>query len=216
MPSRRTAAQVLDDDDGRVVRGRSTRERLVTTARAEFGERGYEATSIDAILEGAGVARGALYHHFASKEALFSAVLDHVVAELARKVRETARAHSDPAESLKAGSLAWLRLALDPAVQRIMLLDAPAVVGWTRWRTLDDEHTLGATKAALRRLAKAGRLPATATDTLAHLILAAVGETALLIARAEDPAAAQAAGEAALQILLDRLLGAEPRERRTG
>ncbi|MDQ3576302.1 MAG: TetR family transcriptional regulator [Actinomycetota bacterium] len=206
MPSRRTAAQVLDDDDGRVVRGRSTRERLVTTARAEFGERGYEATSIDAILEGAGVARGALYHHFASKEALFSAVLDHVVAELARKVRETARAHSDPAESLKAGSLAWLRLALDPAVQRIMLLDAPAVVGWTRWRALDDEHTLGATKAALRRLAKAGRLPATATDTLAHLILAAVGEAALLIARAEDSAAAQAAGEAALQILLDRLL----------
>ncbi len=198
----------LSVDDGRVVRGRTTRERLLGTARAQFGEHGYEATSIEAILEGAGVARGALYHHFASKEALFDAVLDQVVAELARKVRETGREHSDPADSLRAGSLAWLRLALDPAVQRIMLLDAPAVVGWTRWRTLDDEHTLGATKAALAQLARAGRLPAGATDMLAHLILAAVGETALLIARAEDPAAALRAGETALTILLDRLLPA--------
>jgi len=207
MSSTQPAVRALADDDGRVARGRSTRDRLLSTARAHFGERGYEATSIDAILNGAGVARGALYHHFASKEAVFDAVLAEVVAELARKVRETGRQQSDPAESLKAGSLAWLRLAVDPAVQRIMLLDAPAVVGWTRWRALDDEHTLGATKAALRQLAKAGRLPAAATDTLAHLILAAVGETALLIARADDPAAAQAAGETAVQLLLDRLLG---------
>lgn len=205
-----TAAEPVDrvqpHTDGRISRGRTTRDRLLVAAREHFGSAGYEATSIDTVLTAAGVARGALYHHFASKEALFDAVLDQVVAELARTVREAGREHSDPADRLKAGSLAWLRLALDPAVQRIMLLDAPAVVGWTRWRTLDDEHTLGATKTALGRLAKAGRLPAEATDTLAHLILAAVGETALLIARAEDPAAASAAGEAALELLLDRLL----------
>lgn len=192
--------------DGRLTRGRNTRDRLVTAARDQFGSRGYEATSIHTILAAAGVARGGLYHHFASKEALFDAVLDQVVAELARGVRETAREHSDPAEGLKAGSLAWLRLALDPTVQRILLLDAPAVVGWRRWRAIDDAHTLGATKAALARLARAGHLPAQATDTLAHLVLAAVGETALLIARADDPAAALPAGQAALEILLDRLL----------
>lgn len=206
MPPSRAADRAVASDDGRLVRGRSTRDRLLAVARTQFGEQGYEATSIETILTGASVARGALYHHFTSKEALFEAVLDQVVAELARKVRETGREHTDPAESLKAGSLAWLRLALDPAVQRIVLLDAPAVLGWSRWRAMDDEHTLGATKAALRRLAKAGRLPAEATDPLAHLVLAAVGETALLIARADDPAAAYASGEAALEILLDRLL----------
>ena len=197
----------LAADDGRLARGRGTRDRLLSAARTEFGRHGYDATSIETILEGAGVARGALYHHFSSKESLFDAVLDQVIAELAVGVRETARAKSDPAESLRAGCLAWLRLVIDPATQRIVLLDAPAVVGWDRWRTLDDAHTLGATKAALRQLAAAGRLPAQASDMLAHLILAAVGEAALLIARADDTAAALAQGEAALEILLDRLLG---------
>lgn len=192
--------------DGRVARGRTTRDRLLSAARAQFGAHGYDATSIEAILEGAGVARGALYHHFASKDVLFDAVLDQVIAELAAGVRRTARAQADPAEGLKAGCLAWLELAIDPAVQRIVLLDAPVVVGWTRWRTIDDRHTLGATKAALRQLADAGWLPTHASDILAHLVLAAVGETALLIALADDPAAALPAGRAALEVLLDRLL----------
>ena len=193
--------------DGRITRGRTTRDRILVAARSHFGTQGYEATPIGAILETAGVARGALYHHFSSKDALFAAVLDQVLAELAASVRRSARAGADPAENLKIGARTWLQLALDPAVQRIVLRDAPAVVGWTRWRTLDDAHTLGATKAALRQLAKSGRLPAEATDTLAHLVLAAVGETALLIARADDPAAALPAGQVALEILLDRLLG---------
>jgi len=201
-----TRSKPLSADDGRRARGRGTRERLLATARAEFGVHGYDATSIETILDGAGVARGALYHHFASKEALFDGVLDQVIAELASSVRRTAQAGADPAENLKLGALAWLELVLDPAIQQIVLLDAPAVVGWTRWRTIDDEHTLGATKAALRRLADAGRLPAEATDMLAHLVLAAVGEAALLIARADDPAAALTAGRAALDVLLDRLL----------
>lgn len=172
-----------------------------------FGSNGYDATSVEAILAAAGIARGGLYHHFASKEALFDAVLDRVIAELAASVRRTARAVKDPAEALRAGCLAWLQLALDPGVQRIVLLDAPAVVGWERWRTIDEGHTLGATKVTLRRLADAGRLPPGVTDALAHLVLAAVGETALLIARADDPAAAHGAGQAALEVLLDRLLG---------
>lgn len=199
-------AAAAADGDGRIARGRDTRGRLVAIARAEFGTRGYDATSIETILDGAGVARGALYHHFANKAALFDAVLDQVIAELAAGVRRSTRATADPAEKLKAGCLAWLQLVIDPAVQRIVLLDAPAVVGWNRWRTLDDEHTLGATKSALRLLAAAGRLPAERTDMLAHLILAAVGETALLIARADDPRAALHEGQAAIEILLDRLL----------
>src|SRR2546423_9893713 len=101
-------------------RGRRTRERLIATAYELFGAQGYEATSISAILEAAGVARGALYHHFATKEALFDAVLDRTVAAIAGSAATAARAAGpDPVASLRAGFGAWLRLALDPGLQRI-------------------------------------------------------------------------------------------------
>lgn len=203
---RSDAERVAASSDGRIVRGRNTRERLLAAGRVQFGTRGYDATSIDSILYDAGVARGALYHHFASKEALFDGVLDLVIGELAAAVRTAARRVQDPGDSLRVGCLTWLELAIDPAVQRIVLLDAPAVVGWTRYRELDDQHTLGATKLALRRIAASGGLPAESTDVLAHLVLAAVGEAALMIARADDQAAALASGKAALEILLARLL----------
>ena len=99
--------------------------------RELFGELGYEGTSIDAILRRAGMARGALYHHFPTKEALFDAVLDAEVASIAKASAAAARAAGDPVESLRAGCGAWLRAAIDPVVQRITLIDAPAVVGWS-------------------------------------------------------------------------------------
>jgi AcrR family transcriptional regulator len=192
--------------DLRVEKGRATRDRLIVAGRHLFGERGYDGTSIEAIFESAGVARGALYHHFATKEALFDAVLDAVVADIAAAVADAARAHDDPLESLRAGCAAWLRMALDPAVQRIALLDPPVVVGWTRWREIDEQHTLGGIRASLQRIAADGRLPADQIGTLAHMLLAAVNEAALMIARAEDPKAALAAGQAAVDTLLDRLV----------
>jgi AcrR family transcriptional regulator len=192
--------------DGRIERGRATRERLLVAARALFGERGYEATSIDAILESAGVARGALYHHFATKQALFDAVLDGVVGEIADRAAAAGRGADDPLASLRAGCSTWLELALDPAIQRIALLDAPSVVGWTRWRELDEQHTLGGLRATLRRLAGRGDLPVDQVDVLAHMVLASVNEAALLIARAADPQAALARGQAAVDTLLERLV----------
>ena len=193
--------------DGRVERGRETRERLLRAGRDLFGAHGYEGTSIEAILESAGVARGALYHHFATKEALFDAVLDRLVAEIAETAAEAAlSAAPDPVASLRAGCSAWLRMALDPAVQRIALLDPPSVVGWTRWRELDEIHTLGGLRANLAAIAESGRLPADQVDVLAHMVLASVNEAALMIARAEDPEAALAAGQAAVDTLLDRLV----------
>lgn len=186
-------------------RGRATRDGLIAAARALFGEQGYEGTTIEAVLESAGVARGALYHHFATKEALFDAVLDREVATIADAAAIAARTADDPLESLRAGSATWLRHALDPAVQRITLLDSPAVVGWTRWREIDEQHTLGGTRATIRRLARAGRVPAEQVDMLANMLLAAVSEAALFIATAEDPTAALQTGLAVLDTLLDRL-----------
>jgi AcrR family transcriptional regulator len=192
--------------DGRVERGRETRERLIRTGRELFGERGYDGTSIEAILAAAGVARGALYHHFPTKEALFDAVLDRLVAEVADTAADAARRASDPVESLRRGCFAWLRMALDPGVQRIGLVDAPAVVGWTRWRELDELHTLGRLRANLQAIADEGRLPARQVDILAHMVLAAVNEAALLIARSDDPRKALRSGQAAVATLLERLV----------
>jgi AcrR family transcriptional regulator len=128
--------------DRRRVRGEATRERLLSTARALFGERGYEGTSIDAVLERSGVARGALYHHFDSKAELFDAVAEEVFVEIAERTAAAGQSTTDPLERLRAGSHAWLVMALDPAVQRIALLDPPTVLGWARWRELDEQYTL--------------------------------------------------------------------------
>jgi AcrR family transcriptional regulator len=192
--------------DLRIERGRATRDRLITAGRQLFGERGYEGTSIEAILESAGVARGALYHHFPTKEALFDAVLDRLVADIAHTVAGAARRETDPVESLRAGCVTWLRMALDPAVQRIALLDPPSVVGWTRWRELDEQYILGGLRAGLKRIADAGRLAAEDIDLLAHMLLASVNEAALLVARADDPEAALVRGLAAVNGLLDRVV----------
>ena len=194
--------------DLRRERGRAPRERLIAAAREQFGARGYEATSIEAILESAGVKRGALYHHFESKQALFDAVLDRVISDVAEAVAKAARAKDDPVESLRAGCATWLRMALDPAIQRIAILDPPSVVGWTRWRELDEQHILGGLRRNLQLIAAEDRLPHADVDLLAHMVLASVTEAALLIARADDPRDALDKGQRAVDALLERLVGA--------
>lgn len=203
-----------DDGDGRLARGRNTRHRLVTAARLQFGERGYEGTSIDGVLAAAGVAKGALYHHFTSKAALFDAVLDQVVAEAAAAAAAVARTERDPLDQLRAGCAAWLEMALDPAVQRIALVDAPSVVGWARWRELDEQHVLRGMRASIERLAAQGRVPGEQVSLLAHMVLAAVNEAALVIARADDASAALREGQEVVDLLLIRL--APPRRPTAG
>jgi AcrR family transcriptional regulator len=179
----------------------------VRAARTLFGERGYEGTSIKAVLASSDVARGALYHHFKSKAELFDAVLAEVLIEIAERTAAAAEAtgSKDPLEGLRAGSHAWLRMALDPAIQRIALLDPTTAVGWARWRELDQRHSLGGLRASLQRLAVEGRLPAGEVDLLAHMLLAALNEAALFLAYAQDPRAAAETGRHALDTLLDRL-----------
>jgi AcrR family transcriptional regulator len=192
--------------DGRVKRGRATRERLIEAGRKQFGAHGYEGASLDAILAEAGVKRGALYHHFESKQELFDAVLDREVAAIAERIAKEAGKASDPVESLRVGCRAWLRMALDPAVQRIVLLDPPSVVGWTRWRELDETHTLGGLRRNLELIAEQGRLADGDVDLLAHMLLASLAEAALLIARADKPRSALKVGEATIETLIAGLV----------
>jgi AcrR family transcriptional regulator len=190
-----------------VERGQVTRAHLVDVAMRLFTERGYDGTSIEAVLAESGVSRGSLYHHFPGKDALFWAVLEGVATRVAEQLADAAADARDPVAALRAECLMWIRLAGDPAVQQIALIDAPAVLGWQRWRELDEQGSLGPIRAALALAAEAGRIEPRHVDTFAHIVLAATYEVALMIARSDDPAAALGAGESAVAEFLDRLLG---------
>ena len=193
-----------------VERGRATRAHLVEVATRLFAEHGYDGTSIETVQASAGVSRGSLYHHFPGKEALFWAVLEEVGARITRQGEDIARDAPDPVAMLRAGALAWIRMAGDPVVRQIMLIDAPAVLGWQRWRERDEANTLGAVRAAPTTAAAQGVLDPRHVDAFAHALLAMVNELALVIARADRPADALADTESALHELLDRLLRADP------
>lgn len=190
----------------RAAQGRATREQLIEVATRLFAERGYEDTSIEAVLSAAGVSRGALYHHFAGKDALFEAVVASVEERVNIEMAAAIGAVQDPIAVIRAGALAWIGLAGDPVIQRIMLTDAPAVLGWERWRTMDEGRTYGQVRALLQAVSDAGQLPAHLVGGFAHIILGAIDEMAVVIARAEDPEAALAEGRVAVDEMLRRLL----------
>lgn len=192
----------------KLERGEATRQELVEAATRLFAERGYEDTSIDAVLRETGVSRGALYHHFAGKEALFEAVLEAVERDVAQAVLDSVADITDPVEALRHGTKAWLDLTDDPVVRQVSLIDAPAVVGWEKWRGIDERHGFGLMKHALESLAEAGHVRPELVDVLAHMLLAALVEVALLVARSDDPAAAKKAGEGAIEELLQSFVRA--------
>jgi AcrR family transcriptional regulator len=190
----------------RAAQGRATRDQLIEVATRLFAERGYEDTSIEAVLSAAGVSRGALYHHFAGKDALFEAVVESVEERITADMTAAITSVRDPVEVLYAGALKWIDLAGDPVIQRIILTDGPAVLGWERWRTMSDEGAYGQTRALLQAVADAGHLAPHLVSAFAHMILAAIDEMAIVIARADDPQAALTEGRVAVEELLRRLL----------
>jgi AcrR family transcriptional regulator len=197
----------MDRPNKNVARGEATRSQLIAVARRMFAERGYEDTSIEGVLREAGVSRGSLYHHFASKEALFEAVAEDVETTVGTQTIAATAGADGPVAALRAGFLAWVRLAGDPVVQRILLIDGPAVLGWERWRAMEERHAFGAIRLVLQAAAPQARLQPEMVDTLAHVLLASVNEVALLVARSDDPQAAMKSGEEAIDELLRRLLG---------
>jgi AcrR family transcriptional regulator len=190
----------------RAAQGRATRGQLIEVATGLFAEHGYEGTSIEAVLTAAGVSRGALYHHFAGKEALFTAVLEALNERITVQLTEIISASADPAEAVRTAALAWIDLAGDPVIQRIMLVDAPSVLGWEQWRAMDEGRTVGAMRDMLQAVADTGRLPGELVGPFAHMILAALDEAALVVARAPDSRAAVAEERQAVEEFLARLL----------
>jgi AcrR family transcriptional regulator len=182
----------------------ATRERILGTAQDLFAARGFDGTSIPAILEGTGLSRGALYHHFASKEELFAAVLEGVEASIAARLLRASRAAATAEEAVVSGCVAFLRLASDPVVAQIVLVDAPVVIGWQRWRDLDERYAFGLLKTGIA--AALGEHDDT-TEMRAHVLLASLLELALVISRSGHPKAIiQQAAEETISSLVACLL----------
>lgn len=188
----------------RAAQGRATRDNLVKVATRLFAEQGYEDTSVEDVLAATGFSRGALYHHFAGKEALFEAALERVEGRVLAGLEGLVADAPSATSALHSVALGWIEAAGDPAIARIMLIDAPSVLGWERWR-LAGGQALAAMRDLLQAVAEEGRLTPGLVNPYAHMILAALDELALMIAQAEDPAAAMAESRAAVEELLRRL-----------
>ncbi|MFV8162756.1 TetR/AcrR family transcriptional regulator [Mycobacterium sp. 134] len=194
-----------DPRDGREQRSEATRSALVAAARALFVERGYAAVSTGDIARVAAVTRNALYYHFPTKEAVFRAVYENVEGELAARVLPAALAHDTSRAQLEAGIEEFLDGCLDPTVARISVLQAPAALGFAQMREIDNRNYLGALRDGIRSAIDAGELPDLPADTLASMIIGALDEAALLIATADDPAAARHDAGLVAQALVDGL-----------
>jgi len=186
------------------LRSEATRRRLVSAARTLFGARGYAEVGTEEIVRAAGVTRGALYHQFRDKADLFAAVAEEVEAEIAERIAGAAGAGAgaDPVGALRSGARLFLDACAEPEVERIILLDAPAVLGWEAWRDLAGRYGLGLVQFGLKAAIEAGAMVPQPVAPLAHVLVGALNESALYVARAEDPDAAREQCVA----ILDRIL----------
>lgn len=182
-----------------------TRQSLLDAARHLFVSQGYFETGTEEIVREAGVTRGALYHHFGSKKALFLEVFNAVQVGLASSA-EPMQQSDDAFTRLEAGLLGFLDASTTPEIQRVLLIDGPAVLGWQLWRELEASYGLGSIQLLLSNAIAQGTLREQPLDALSHILLAAVDEAALFIANAQDPQAARESSVAAMRSLLSGLI----------
>ncbi len=182
-----------------------TRAALLRVARRLFAQHGYAGTATEDVVRRARVTRGALYHHFKDKQDLFKAVYDEEQKKLAERTNAAAAAASDPWSAMVAGTEAMLDACLEPAVHRIVLIDAPAVFGLEKWRESDQSYYLAAMKNAVQAAMDHGQIERQPVDPLAHLILGALTEATMLVAHAEDRTAARREVSAAVRRLFEGL-----------
>jgi AcrR family transcriptional regulator len=197
------------DDNRRTQaeRAAETREALISAARPLFAARGFTDVALETIVRAAGVTRGALYHHFDDKTELFAAVFERVEGEVAARMGEAiaATGQTDPVEVMRLGADFWLDACSDPEIQRILLVDAPAVLGWTRWTEIGNRYNIGLVRALLTEAIETGRIPPQPVEATALTTLGAMREATLYIARAEDHSQARQDAGAVIDRLIDAL-----------
>ena len=171
----------------KIEQGQETIERLIRIGLELFSEHGFNAVAAERIVAEAGLTRGALYHHFGGKLGLFEAVFIECEKDIASRIEVAASKHDTPAEQLIAGSLAFLDACADPALRRIVVVDAPSVLGWSKWREIDAAHGLALLTQSVQQLSDQGKLGAYRVDTLAYLLSGAMNELAMWVAESANP-----------------------------
>jgi AcrR family transcriptional regulator len=187
----------------RPAQAEATREALVDAATVLFGTSGYSATSVDEIVAAAGVTKGAMYHHFTDKEALFRAVYERVQLQTSDKA-VVEFLQPDSWEALVGGCRLWVDAHLDPAVRQISLTDAKAVLGWEGARAIETRYSAVALRGALRKAMTAGVIKRLPLRPLALMLTGALSEACLYVAEAGDTAAAR---EEVSALILELLCG---------
>jgi AcrR family transcriptional regulator len=189
-----------------VERSEATRAALIGAARELFGERGYGDVGTEEIVGRAGVTRGALYHQFDDKRDLFRAVVVSLEEQvIARVALEATTGAATAGDVLRKVVGAWLDVCEDPVVNRVLLLDAPGVLGWEEWRAIGEQFGLGTAMALLGQAMDEGSIARQPVRPLAHVVIGALDEAALYVARAEDRATARAEMDAVLARIIDGL-----------
>jgi AcrR family transcriptional regulator len=183
-----------------------TRTALVNAGRQLFGTKGFAATSVEDIARAARVTTGALYHHFPTKAAVFEAVFEQVHAEMLVASVEASAAAGGALEQMAAGFGVFLDWVLEPEVQRIIITDAPAVLGLARFVELDERYALAPAVEALEAATAAGVLRVDDPPTLVRLLFGAMTRAGLLIASSPDPKATRDAVAATFRTLLSGFL----------
>ena len=182
-----------------------TARRVLEAARERFAADGFAAASVDDIARSAGVTRGAVYHHYDGKLGLFRAVAERLQGELAARVVAEAEKQTDAAAQLRAGSHAFLDAITADRAARVLLVDAPAALGWRQWRELDAAASGRELRDAIDAL---GTVPPDVADALTQQLSGAMNEAALWLADRSDDAPAREAAHAALDLILDAVVSA--------
>jgi AcrR family transcriptional regulator len=189
----------------RARQAEGTRDLLISVARELFTEHGYAGTSIEDIIKRAGVARGALYHHFNGKDALFRAVYDAVQADAISGVMAAALAVQEPWAAVRAGLAAFLDACLEPTFRRVVVLDSVSVLQHQVWQGGIEHVELPMLRAVLTPLVTTNVLPGVAVEPLVHVALGGLYGAALFIARSPEPKAARGEVDAVLDTLIGGL-----------
>jgi AcrR family transcriptional regulator len=189
-----------------LTKGEKTQRRLVEAGFELFGQDGYNGVAAEAIVERAGVTRGALYHHFTGKQQLFEAVLVHCQMLISDQIMSAATAHVDPIDRLIHGSVGSLDALADDGLRRILIEDGPSVLGWSRWRAIDAEHGCALLRDSIQSLTDAGLIVGYSSDTLACVISGAINDLAAWISASDDPDAAYVSARKTLGTILRKIL----------
>jgi AcrR family transcriptional regulator len=189
-------------------RSAATQQALISAARRLWGERGYAEVGTPEIAEAAGVTRGAMYHQYADKAALFRAVIEAMDQEIIERLQASVAAAQPktPADTMHAMADAWLDIAGEPEVRQLMLLDAPSVLGWREYREMSQQNSLVAAEQLLNAAVEAGQLRPQPLRPLALVLLGAFDEAAMYLARAEHPNEAREEVRAVIRDLIGGLL----------